>query len=333
MGKALPTMRRETPRMANSFLANPSATVETLRRWSLHTKKSLGQHFLVDDATVGKILDLSDIESGQTVLEVGPGIGTLTAGLVSRGAHVVAVERDGDLLPALRDNVAIAADGDADALTLLEMDALDLDMPTLARACGGEVGEDGGNCDKGGDGDGDEAVQRALPSKLVSNLPYAVAATIVLEYMQKIDCLDMACVMVQAEAAERMCASPATKNYGAYTVKLGLFANPGRSFAVKPGSFLPPPRVDSKVIRLDRRRDVGDAQLLGTACLLADAAFSQRRKTIRNSMQSYLASHGGAADVLDPMLERCGIDPRSRGEVHPIGAYVQMAREFLSLAV
>ena len=307
--------------MANSFLASPSATVDSLKRWGLHTKKSLGQHFLVDDSTVGKILDLAEVGAGETILEVGPGIGTLTVGLVGCGARVVAVERDPDLPPALRDNVALAADGDENALALLEMDALDLDMQTLAGACG---------ADAAGERD------PRLPRKFVANLPYAVAATLVLEYMQKLPCIEMACVMVQAEVADRMCAVPGSKDYGAYTVKLQLLAKPGRSFAVKPGSFLPPPRVDSKVIRLDRRSGAGadaqNAELLDTACLLADAAFSQRRKTIRNSMRSYLASRGIDAALVDPMLERCGIDPRSRGEVHPVPTYLQMAREFLSLS-
>lgn len=332
--------------MPNSFLANPTSTIETLKRWGLHTKKSLGQHFLVDDAIVGKILELSEVNAGEKILEVGPGIGTLTVGIVARGANVVAVERDHDLLCALRDNVCLAADGDLNALTLLEMDALDLDIQILEDACfGGEnnsrneaeltylaqnarfAGSQSSQCS--------QSLQNSqkLLHKLVANLPYAVAATIVLEYLQKLNCINMVCVMVQAEVANRMCALPCTKDYGAYTVKLGMYATPKCSFSVKPGSFLPPPHVDSKVIRLDRRTDICDSHLVKTACMLADAAFLQRRKTIRNSMRSYFATHKIEAnnEVIDAMFERCNIDPRSRGESHSVDVYIHMAREFLSL--
>ncbi len=323
--------------MPNSFLANPTSTIKTLKRWELYTKKSLGQHFLVDDSIVGKILELSGIKAGEKILEVGPGIGTLTVGLVARGAQVVAVERDHDLLCALRDNVCIAADGDSSAMTLLEMDALDLDMQILEDAC---LGSDKNIPSLNNQNPLSATKQNTtssqnppLPHKLVANLPYAVAATIVLEYLQNLDCINMACVMVQAEVANRMCASPGTKDYGAYSVKLGLVATPKSSFCVKPGSFLPPPHVDSKVIRLDKRIDITDKHLINTACMLADAAFLQRRKTIRNSMRSYFASHGidANADVIDAMFERCNIDSRSRGESHSIDVYLHMAREFLLL--
>ncbi len=323
--------------MPNSFLANPTSTIEILKRWELHTKKSLGQHFLVDDSIVGKILELSGIKAGEKILEVGPGIGTLTVGLVARGAQVVAVERDHDLLCALRDNVCIVSDGDSSAMTLLEMDALDLDMQILEDAClrsdKNIPSSNNQNMPSATKQNTTSSHNPPLPHKLVANLPYAVAATIVLEYLQNLDCINMACVMVQAEVANRMCASPSTKDYGAYSVKLGLVATPKSSFYVKSGSFLPPPHVDSKVIRLDKRTDITDKHLINTACMLADAAFLQRRKTIRNSMRSYFASHGidANADVIDTMFERCNIDPRSRGESHSIDVYLHMAREFLSL--
>ena len=332
--------------MPNSFLANPTSTKETLKRWELHTKKSLGQHFLVDDAIVGKILELSEVNAGEKILEVGPGIGTLTAGIVARGANVVAIERDHELLCALRDNVCLAADGDSSALTLLEMDALDLDIQILENACFGGENNSQSEADpihpaqnaRSESFQSPQSLQRfqdlqSLPHKFVANLPYAVAATIVLEYLQKLNCINMVCVMVQAEVANRMCALPCTKDYGAYTVKLGLSATPKSSFSVKPGSFLPPPHVDSKVIRLDRRTDICDSHLLETACMLADAAFLQRRKTIRNSMRSYFATHKIEAnnDVMDAMFERCNVDPRSRGESHSIDAYLYMAKDFLSL--
>ncbi|MFR1638951.1 MAG: ribosomal RNA small subunit methyltransferase A, partial [Eggerthellaceae bacterium] len=161
------------------------------------------------------------------------------------------------------------------------------------------------------------------PTKLVSNLPYAVAATVVLDYFQRFASLESATVMVQKEVADRMAASPGSKNYGAYTVKLRMYAEPAGRFALGPGNFFPPPRVESAVLRLNRRTlrdDVGEPlspAALEATCLMADAAFASRRKTLSNSCKTY-AGRGpqGAAVIARPpqLFERAGIDPRLRGE-------------------
>lgn len=300
--------------MPYSFLANPRATSETLGRWNLHAKKSLGQHFLVDDGVIGGILELSEVEPGDTVLEVGPGIGTLTVGLLSAGADVVAVEKDPDLHPVLEENASLATDGDdAARMALIEMDALNLDAEQLLEAAASlrEPGE---------------------PRKLVSNLPYSIAATLVLEYLQKLDVMRMVCVMVQAEVADRICAHPGTKDYGSYTVKVRLLATPGDGFEVPPTCFSPQPRVMSKVIRLDRIEAAGDEPARQAACMMADAAFYQRRKTIRNSMRAYLSRLDVGGERVDAVLEAAGIDPRSRGEMHGVDEFLEMGRAFLATA-
>ncbi len=275
-----------------SPLASPGATRAVLEAHGLATKHSLGQNFLVNDHILQKIVDLSQVGSADTVLEVGPGIGTLTVALLKHAAQVVAIERDPDLPAVLADTLATWQD----RFTLIEKDALDIEADDVA----------------------------LRPNKLVSNLPYAVAATVVLDYFQRFTSLDSATVMVQKEVADRMAAAPGTKDYGAYTLKLSLYAEPAGRFPVGPNNFFPPPRVDSAVIRLDRivvRDDAGaplTAAQMERACRWADAAFTNRRKTIANSCKTYFAGRGaeGAALVseLPAIFERAAIDPRRRGE-------------------
>lgn len=277
-----------------SPLASVKATRAILEEQGLATKHALGQHFLISDGIVGKILSTAEVGPDDLVLEVGPGIGTLTVALLDRARAVIAVERDADL-PAVLARTC-AGHGAPGAFTLLEKDALDLtadDFPA------------------------------APPNKLVANLPYAVAATLVLDCFERFPSLAQATVMVQKEVADRMCATPGSKDYGAYTVKLGLLARKQARFPVGPGNFFPPPRVDSAVIRLDRalptRQGVplSDRQL--SACrLVADAAFANRRKTVSNSGRLYFRMYGELgqtlADCYLAALEQVGIDPRRRGE-------------------
>ena len=269
-----------------SPLSTPSATREVLEAHGLATKKALGQNFLVNDVILQKIVDLAELSPEDDVLEIGPGIGTLTIALLKTAGRVVAVERDADLPAVLAETCAPWAD----RLSVLCMDALDLDPEDLPFA----------------------------PGKLVANLPYAVAATVVLDCLERFTSIESATVMVQAEVADRMSAVPGTKNYGAYTVKLHLFAQPAGRFPVSPGNFFPPPRVESSVIRLDRVDCGLTADERAAACLMADAAFATRRKTIANSCKTYFAGQGarGAAmlDALQQIFAQAGIDPRRRGE-------------------
>jgi 16S rRNA (adenine1518-N6/adenine1519-N6)-dimethyltransferase len=164
------------------------------------------------------------------------------------------------------------------------------------------------------------------PDMLVANLPYSVAATVVLRFLQEIGSIRSATVMVQAEVADRMTAAPGSRVYGGYTVKLALVAEPSGRFRVARGSFLPPPRVDSTVVRLERREwpDV-DAETLEAAAAAADAAFAQRRKTVRNSMASSL---GAAPDEVERALVACGIDPGVRAEELDTRSYLLLGAEF-----
>lgn len=301
------------PQRCSSY-ATPSATRAVLEAHDLTAKYSFGQNFLVNDDVVRRILELSGAGGGDGVLEVGPGIGTLTAALLQRAAYVVAVERDGDLPPVLADTLYPWYE----RFFLVEKDALDLEAADVAKAV-----EALGN--------------RALPSKLISNLPYAVAATVVLDYFQRFSSLQSATVMVQREVADRMAASPGSKTYGAYTVKLGLFAQPAGRFAVGPGNFYPPPRVDSAVIRLDRIVVQGpdgapaSPQLLRAACTMADASFANRRKTLANSCKAYFASIPEVQLLLPTIFDCAAIDPRLRGEALTQQQFLALGQALLEL--
>ena len=295
-----------------SSLANLSVTRQVLADHGLSAKYSLGQNFLVNEAIVAKIVALAELEGADNVLEIGPGIGTLTMALLQNAKHVTSIERDTDL-PAV---LAETLEPWRDSFTLIQKDALDLQLSDL---------------------DGQDA-----PNKLVANLPYAVAATVVLDYFEQFASLESATVMVQKEVADRMAASPGTKNYGAYTVKLRLYAEPAGRFAVGPGNFFPPPRVESAVLRLNRRPvfdDQGvplDADAIAAACTMAEAAFATRRKTLSNSCKTYFAGRGpqGAAVIarLPQLFERAGIDPRLRGETLDLPEFVRLGCAFQQIA-
>lgn len=279
--------------MPVSRLASPSATLAVLERHGLHTKKRLGQHFLIDDNVVARIIEMAALGPDDVVVEVGPGIGTLTVALCEAAGAVVAVERDGDLVPVLAETTA-----ECPRFELVRADAIEVDPATIAGPFG-------------------------PPDALVANLPYAVAATVVLRFFESIPSIRQATVMVQSEVAERMAAVPGTKAYGSYTVKLRLRARVVDSFAVAPGCFLPPPRVGSSVVRIERAADASDAGLLADAARVADAAFAQRRKTLRNSLRANL---GIPSDAMEEVLVAAGIDGSVRAETLSPEAFVALAR-------
>lgn len=285
-----------------SPLASVAETRAVLEAHGLTTKYSLGQNFLINDAILQKIVALSQVSESDDVLEVGPGIGTLTIALLKHAGRVASVERDADLPAVLAETLAPWAG----RFTLISKDALDLRTEDLPFS----------------------------PTKLVANLPYAVAATVVLDYFEGFASLESATVMVQKEVADRMAAQPGTKTYGAYTVKLRLYAEPAGRFAVGPGNFFPPPRVESAVLRLDRRPvfdeagDPLDAAALKAAAVMADASFATRRKTIANSCKTYFGGRGaeGARVIerLPELLDHAGIDPKRRGETLDLPEFIKL---------
>ena len=227
----------------------------------------------MQDHVIEKIVQLAEVQPTDVVVEVGPGLGTLTVALLDNALAVCSLEADSELEQVLAvtckephpDSFALVM-GDALAITPQKLAEAYSTLPTVAQSAI-PVGP--------------------MPTKFVSNLPYQVAATLILKFFQELPSLERAVVMVQAEVADRIAAKPSTKAYGAYTAKLSLFAQVTGRFEVGPGNFMPPPRVNSAVVRLDRTQArnpltsklLSEEELLHTMRVI-DAAFAQRRKTI-----------------------------------------------------
>ena len=284
--------------MTTSPLANPTATREMLEAFGLATKHRLGQNFLIDNHVIERIMALAELTGSERVLEVGPGIGTLTLALVQEAARVMSIEMDTELEPVLSAHAM-----DHSNFRFIMGDALAVPPAAIAEALDGEP-------------------------ELRDN----VAATIILQFFQTMPSLRRAVVMVQKEVADRIAAVPGTKAYGAYTVKLSLYGEVTGRFEVPPRCFMPAPHVDSAVVRIDRV-DASDAEDEGAASAdaaavarVVDAAFAQRRKTIRNSM----SSNGFDKDALDAAFEACGIAPTARAEALTTEDFIALAASLTS---
>ena len=284
--------------MSCSYLANPRETRAVLERHGFSLKHRLGQNFLVNDDVIRRILELAEIGEQDVVYEIGPGIGTLTVAMLPRARKVVAVEADRTLPPVLAETCA----RDGEKLVLVEGDALRVGKDDLVAAAG------------------------QAPTKLVSNLPYQVAATVILGALQGMPSVQRLVVMVQAEVADRIAARPGSKAYGAYTAKLALYGQVTGRFEVGPGNFMPPPHVDSAVVRIDRTNALCEQP--DQVAAIIDAAFAQRRKTIRNSM----AAKGHDKTALDTAFAATGIDPRTRAETLGVEDFVRLSEALQMVA-
>lgn len=254
--------------------------------------KKLGQNFVHDPNTVRRIVDLAGVGPDDVVLEVGPGLGSLTLGLLAAGARVVAVEIDPVLAERLPLTIAERAPEVADRLTVLTADAL------RVRASDFEL----------------------APTSMVANLPYNVAVPVVLTLLAELPSLRRGMVMVQTEVADRMAAGPGTRIYGVPSVKLAWYGNARKVAAVPRAVFWPVPNVDSALVSFER------GELLSTVDRVAlfaivDAAFSQRRKTLRAA----LATWAGSADRAGELLATAGVDPKTRGEQLTVHDFVRIA--------
>lgn len=280
--------------MTYSRLANIRETRAVLERFGLATKHRLGQNFLVNDEVIGRIVELADLGCDDVVLEVGPGIGTLTVAMLARVRAVCSIEADRELESVLAETCA----DHSEKFFLTMGDALRVSPQNLQA-------------------DG----TLPPPNKFVSNLPYQVAATLILRNFEEFPSLESATVMVQAEVADRICALPGSKIYGAYTAKLALWARPAGRFEVGPGNFMPPPHVDSTVVRLDRGGvPLPEGLSRAEVATAIDAAFAQRRKTIRNSM----SSNGFDKEALDEAFAATGIAPNARAETLAPADFVRL---------
>jgi 16S rRNA (adenine1518-N6/adenine1519-N6)-dimethyltransferase len=258
----------------------------------LRPTKTLGQNFVVDPNTVRRIVRSAELRPDDVVLEVGPGLGSLTLGLLTAVSQVVAVEVDPVLAAVLPDTVGQRLPAVADRLTVLTADALRLKLT------------------------------RGLePTALVANLPYNVSVPVVLRLLETMPTLRNGLVMVQAEVADRLCAGPGTRVYGAPSAKAAWWATMRRAGAVPRTVFWPVPNVDSGLVAFARCPPPSSTASRAEVFAVIDAAFAQRRKTLRAALAGWAGSPGAAEQA----LRRAGIDPSARGEQLDIAGFASIA--------
>jgi 16S rRNA (adenine1518-N6/adenine1519-N6)-dimethyltransferase len=281
-----------------SGLLGPAEIRELAKRLSVTPTKTLGQNFVHDPNTVRRIVRAADLDPADVVVEVGPGLGSLTLGLLPAVAHVYAVEIDPVLARQLPVTVRERAPELSDRLTVLERDALKLTANELRT--------------------GDPATGE--PTALVANLPYNVAVPVVLHLLAVLPSLRHGLVMVQKEVADRLTAGPGSRTYGVPSAKLAWYADAGTAGRVAPSVFWPVPNVDSGLVTFLRRRPPAGADRRETFAVI-DAAFAQRRKTLRAA----LAGWAGGADRAAGILGEAGVDPGARGESLTIEQFAAIA--------
>lgn len=257
--------------------------------------KKLGQNFVHDAGTVRKIVRLAGVGSGDEVVEVGPGLGSLTLGLLEVGAKVTAIELDGALARALPNTVEQLVPEWAARLRVMNKDALELSVEDF----------------------------NVPPVALVANLPYNVAVPILLTALERLPSLRRVFVMVQKEVADRLVAEKGSKTYGAPTVKLAWYGAAKRAGIIGPNVFWPKPNVDSALVDVQVREEPpGDVALRASTFTLIDAAFEQRRKMVRASLRSVVPN----METLGAALTQAEVDPQARPEALEVQDFTALAR-------
>ena len=282
--------------MLESVIASPEVVHYICKRFDIKMSKKLGQNFLIKRGIVDEIVHAAEITVGEPVLEVGPGIGTLTQGLAQSGADVTAIELDRRLLEVLDTTLA-----SYDNVRIIHGDVLKLDVPTI---------------------------MNHKPFKVVANLPYYITTPIIMSLLESKLPIERLVVMVQKEVALRMVAKPGTKDYGALSVAVQYYTEPDIVLDVPPKSFLPAPAVTSSVIRCILRDkppvDVIDEKLF--FCVVK-AGFAQRRKTFSNTMKTT----GLTRDRIEELLAKANIDGQRRGETFTLQEFADVANAWAAL--
>ncbi len=278
-------------------LGNPSNTIEVLKKYGFRFQKRYGQNFLIDSHILEKIIEAAEITKEDMVLEIGPGIGTMTQYLAEHAREVIAVEIDKTLIPILEDTLSAY-----DNVTVINEDILKVDIEALAR-------EKNGN----------------RPIKVVANLPYYITTPIIMGLFESHTPLASITIMVQKEVADRMQAGPGTKDYGALSLAVQYYAKPELMMNVSPSCFIPKPNVGSAVIRLTRYEQnpvqVKDEDFL---FLLIRAAFGQRRKTLVNSLTNASFLSLSKEEILHALSEM-GVSETVRGEALTLEAFAKLS--------
>ena len=277
-----------------SKLASSKRTRDLIEKYGFRLTKSLGQNFLVDQNILDKIVDAAQITKEDVVFEIGTGIGTLTYELAMRAKKVVAIEIDKNLIPILEETLA-----DCDNVKIVNQDILKTDILELA-----------------------EEHSPNRPIKVVANLPYYITTAIIMKFLESGARLNSFVIMIQKEVADRITARPSTKDYGSLTVAIRYYATSSIVAKVPKGAFVPPPNVDSSVVKLQIRCkkdvEIHDEKLFFK---VVRGSFSKRRKTILNALSTY--ENFGKDQVLRG-LAAAEIDPRRRGETLTIDEFATL---------
>lgn len=270
-----------------AYLGNPSGTIEILQKYNFNFQKKFGQNFLIDSNILENIIEAANVTKQDCVLEIGPGIGTMTQYLCENAREVVAVEIDKKLIPILENDTLAPYDN----ISIINEDILKVDINKIVQ--------------EKNDG---------KPVKVVANLPYYITTPIIMGLFESHVPLESITIMVQKEVAERMQVGPGTKDYGALSLAVQYYAKPELMFIVPAGCFMPRPNVDSAVIRLTRHTNppvtVKDENKMFN---IIRAAFNQRRKTLVNSLNNAAGINVTKAAVADA-LDKMGISQTIRGE-------------------
>ena len=280
-------------------LGNPQNTIEVLQKYRFNFQKKFGQNFLIDTHVLDKIIDASGVTEDDFVLEIGPGIGTMTQYLCERAREVVAVEIDKNLIPILSDTLKNYSN-----VTVINEDILKLDICKLA-----------------------EEKNQGKPIKVVANLPYYITTPIIMGLFESHVPIDSITIMVQKEVAERMQEGPGSKEYGALSLAVQYYAKPEIVANVPPNCFMPRPNVGSAVIRLTRHEkppvEVEDEKLM--FCIIR-ASFNQRRKTLANGLNNSPEIHL-PKEVIQESIVSLGVPENIRGEALSLEQFAELSNE------
>jgi 16S rRNA (adenine1518-N6/adenine1519-N6)-dimethyltransferase len=277
-------------------LLDPTAIRELARQLDLRPSKQRGQNFVTDANTVRRIVAASGVTADDIVLEIGPGLGSLTLGLLQAARRVIAIEIDDLLAAQLPRTVAARLPQQAGALTVINADALRVDT----------VPEP--------------------PTTLVANLPYNVAVPVLLHMLAAFDSWNRGLVMVQAEVADRLAAKPGSKTYGVPSIKVAWYAAAARVGTVSPTVFWPVPNVESGLVAIDRREPPKTSATRDQVFAVIDAAFGQRRKMLRSA----LAGLAGSPAAASAAVAAAGLDPKARGETLDVTDFARIAENIFS---
>lgn len=285
----------------NKDIATPSRTRALLDKYGFNFKKSLGQNFLIDVNIINNIIDASDIDAQTGVIEIGPGMGSLTEQLARHAKRVLAFEIDQRLIPVLNDTLS-----PYDNVTVINEDILKANIKEAV----------------------ENHLQECEKIMVVANLPYYITTPILLNLMQQDIPIDGYVVMMQKEVGERLNAEVGSKAYGSLSIVVQYYTETSKVLMVPKSVFMPPPNVDSIVVKLMQRTEplvtVDNEEAFFK---LAKAAFAQRRKTINNNYQNYFKDGKQHKEVILQWLEQAGIDPRRRGETLSIQDFAKLYEE------